>query len=294
MLENIHSDNKSEDTLFPPKITLQIKGKLYAMEEPWIMGIINSTPDSFYEKSRTTGQTTDVLSRAASMIENGVHILDIGGYSSRPGAAFVSEKEELNRVIPVIKNIKNRFPETLISIDTFRSKVAKEGFLSGADIVNDISGGELDTEMYSTVSDLNTPYICMHMKGTPQTMQHFSDYTDIEKEILYFFSKKVKMCYKAGIKDVIVDIGLGFSKSLEQNYRLIKNLSCFKSLQLPLLVGVSRKSMIYKLLKCSPEKALNGTTGLHMAALFNGANILRVHDVKEANETIKLYKQIYT
>jgi dihydropteroate synthase len=293
MLENLHSDYKFEDTLFPPKITLQIKGKLYALEEPWIMGIINSTPDSFYDKSRTTGQSTDVLSRAAKMIDGGAHILDIGGYSSRPGAAPVSEKEELNRVIHVIKNIKNRFPENLISVDTFRSKVAKEGILAGADIVNDISGGELDPEMYSTVGDLDAPYVCMHMKGTPQTMQHFSNYSDIEKEVLYFFSEKVKKCFEAGIKDVIVDIGLGFSKSLEQNYRLIKNLGCFKSLKLPLLVGVSRKSMIYKLLKNSPEEALNGTTALHMAALFNGANILRVHDVKEANETIKLYKQIY-
>jgi dihydropteroate synthase len=294
MLENLHSVYKSEDTLFPPKITLQIKGKLYALEEPWIMGIINSTPDSFYDKSRTTGQSTDVLLRAAKMIEGGAHILDIGGYSSRPGAAPVSEKEELNRVINVIKNIRDRFPDTLISIDTFRSKVAKEAVFAGADIVNDISGGELDPGMYSTVSNLEVPYVCMHMKGTPQTMQHFSDYTDIEKEILYFFSEKVKKCFETGIKDVVIDIGLGFSKTLEQNYRLIKNLSCFKSLKLPLLVGVSRKSMIYKLLKCSPEEALNGTTALHMAALMNGANILRVHDVKEANETLKLYKQIYT
>lgn len=294
MLENLHSVYKFEDTLFPPKITLQIKGKLFALNEPWIMGIINSTPDSFYNKSRTTGQEQEVLAKAATMIKEGAHILDIGGYSSRPGASPVSEKEELKRVIHVIRSIKDRFPDNLVSIDTFRSKVAKEAVLAGADIVNDISGGELDSEMFDTVGSLGVPYICMHMKGTPQTMQHFSDYIDIENEIQYFFSEKVKKCHKAGIKDVILDIGLGFSKTLDQNYELIKNFSYFKSLKLPMLIGVSRKSMIYKLLKTSPEEALNGTTALHMAALINGANLLRVHDVKEANETLKLYKQIYT
>lgn len=294
MIENLHSVYKFEDTLFPPKITLQIKGKLFALDEPWIMGIINSTPDSFYNKSRTNGQEQEVLAKAAKMIEEGAHILDIGGYSSRPGAAPVSEKEELKRVIHVIKSIKDRFPDNLVSIDTFRAKVANEAVLAGADIVNDISGGGLDPEMFDTVGSLGVPYICMHMKGNPQTMQNFSDYIDIEKEIQYFFSEKVEKCYKAGIKDVILDIGLGFSKTLEQNYELIKNFSYFKSLKLPVLIGVSRKSMIYKLLKTSAEEALNGTTALHMAALINGANLLRVHDVKEANETLKLYKQIYT
>tara|TARA_R110001599_G_scaffold12590_2_gene58894 strand:+ start:7107 stop:7991 length:885 start_codon:yes stop_codon:yes gene_type:complete len=294
MLENSHSIYKFEDTLFPPKITLQIKGKLFALNEPWIMGIINSTPDSFYDKSRTSGKEEDFFEKAAQMIEDGAHILDIGGYSSRPGAAPVSEKEELKRVIHVIKSIKDRFPDNLVSIDTFRSEVAKEAVMAGADIVNDISGGELDRQMLDTVGGLGVPYICMHMKGTPQSMQNFSDYVDMEKEIQYFFSEKINKCKKAGIKDVILDIGLGFSKTLEQNYELIKNFSYFKSIQLPVLIGVSRKSMIYKLLKISPEEALNGTTALHMAALINGANILRVHDVKEANETLKLYKQIYT
>lgn len=294
MLENSHSIYKFEDTLFPPKITLQIKGKLFALNEPWIMGIINSTPDSFYDKSRTSGKEEDFLEKAAQMIEDGAHILDIGGYSSRPGAAPVSEKEELKRVIHVIKSIKDRFPDNLVSIDTFRSEVAKEAVMAGADIVNDISGGELDRQMLDTVGGLGVPYICMHMKGTPQSMQNFSDYVDMEKEIQYFFSEKINKCKKAGIKDVILDIGLGFSKTLEQNYELIKNFSYFKSIQLPVLIGVSRKSMIYKLLKISPQEALNGTTALHMAALINGANILRVHDVKEANETLKLYKQIYT
>ena len=264
------------------------------MDKPWIMGIINSTPDSFYDKSRTTGQSQEVLTIAAKMIEEGADILDIGGYSSRPGAAQVSEKEELNRVIHVIKSIKDSFPDILISIDTFRAKVAKEAVKAGADMVNDISGGGLDPEMFATVAGLGVPYICMHMKGDPQTMQNFSEYVDIEKEVGYFFSEKIEKCYKAGIKDVILDIGLGFSKTLEQNYRLIQNFSYFKSLKLPLLIGASRKSMIYKLLKNSPEEALNGTTALHMAALINGAKIVRVHDVKEANETLKIYKQIYT
>ncbi|GAB3013053.1 dihydropteroate synthase [Cyclobacterium sediminis] len=258
------------------------------------MGIINSTPDSFYGKSRTTGQSQEVLKKAARMIEEGAAILDIGGYSSRPGAAAVSEKEELNRVIHVIRNIKGRFPGILISIDTFRAKVAKEAVNAGADMVNDISGGGLDSEMFDTVGGLGVPYICMHMKGDPQTMQNFSKYADIERDIGYFFSKKIEKCHKAGIKDVILDIGLGFSKTLEQNYRLVQNFSYFKSLKLPLLIGASRKSMIYKLLKTSPEEALNGTTAVHMAALMNGAKILRVHDVKEANETLKIYKQIYT
>ncbi|MBR9773832.1 MAG: dihydropteroate synthase [Cytophagales bacterium] len=294
MLENSHSIYKFEDTLFPPKITLQIKGKLFTLDKPWIMGIINSTPDSFYDKSRTTGESREVLVKATKMVNEGADILDIGGYSSRPGAAMVTEKEELNRVIHVIKNIKDRFPDILISIDTFRSKVAKEAVNAGADMVNDISGGGLDPKMFETVGSLGVPYICMHMLGDPQTMQNFSEYVDIEKEIGYFFSEKIEKCYKAGIKDVILDIGLGFSKTLEQNYRLLKHFSYFNTLKLPLLIGASRKSMIYKLLNNSPEEALNGTTAIHMAALINGAKIIRVHDVKEANETLKIYKQIYT
>lgn len=294
MLENLHSDSKAEDTLFPPKITLQIKGKLFALDSPWIMGVINSTPDSFFSGSRTATTRKEVLDKAESMVTHGAQILDIGGYSTRPGAAFVPEETELKRVISVITDIKERFPEILMSIDTFRQGVAKEAVAAGADLVNDISGGAMDAGMHETVGELGVPYICMHMKGTPQTMQSHTEYDHLEKEMLYFFSEKIRSCYKAGIKDVIVDIGLGFSKTLEQNYRLIRHLSQFKTLQLPLLVGLSRKSMIYKLLNLSPEEALNGTTALHMAALINGANLLRVHDVKEANETIKLYKQLYT
>jgi len=292
MLENLHSGSKPEDTLFPPKITLQIKGKLLALNSPWIMGIINSTPDSFFKGSRTSSRKKEVLEKAETMVVQGAHILDIGGYSSRPGADFVSEETELKRVISVITDIKERFPETLVSIDTFRHRVAKEAVAAGADMVNDISGGTMDTSMHDTVGKLGTPYICMHMKGTPQTMQQQTQYEHLEKELLDYFSQKIQACYKAGIKDVIVDIGLGFSKNPEQNYQLLRNLPLFKTLQLPLLVGLSRKSMIYKVLKCRPEEALNGSTALHMAALMQGARILRVHDVKEANETLLLYKQL--
>jgi dihydropteroate synthase len=292
MLENLHSGSSPEDTLFPPKITLQIKGKLLTLDSPWIMGIINSTPDSFFEGSRTGTDTKEVLDKAEAMVVGGARILDIGGYSTRPGADFVPEETELKRVISVITDIKERFPDTLVSIDTFRHRVAKEAVEAGADMVNDISGGAMDARMHETVGYLGIPYICMHMKGTPQTMQQQTQYEHLEKEILAYFSEKIRDCYKAGIKDVIVDIGLGFSKNPEQNYRLLRNLPLFKTLQLPLLIGLSRKSMIYKVLKCSPEEALNGSTALHMAALIQGARILRVHDVKEANETLLLYKQL--
>ncbi|SHN16818.1 dihydropteroate synthase [Cyclobacterium lianum] len=293
MFDDLHSVCNAEDTLFPPKITLQIKGKLFALDRPWIMGIINSTPDSFYGESRIAADENDVLAKAETMIADGADILDIGGYSSRPGADFVPEETELKRVISVITGIRRRFPEILISIDTFRHRVAKEAADVGADLINDISAGGLDAKMLETVGKLGLPYICMHMKGQPQNMQSFTAYEYLEKDLLYFFSEKLRNCYEAGIKDVIVDIGLGFSKNLEQNYRLLRNLTYFKTLQLPVMVGLSRKSMIYKVLETGPEGALNGTTALHMAALINGAGILRVHDVKEANETIKLYKQLY-
>lgn len=293
MIENNESLNKVEDTLFPLKITLQIKGKLYCLDKPWVMGILNITPDSFYQESRWLGQDTALMEMSGKMIREGARILDIGGYSSRPGAGDISLKTELNRVIPVINNIKNKFPDILISIDTFRHVVAKEAVMAGADMVNDISGGSLDEEMIGTVGELGVPFICMHMKGSPANMQTMTDYDILEKEILEYFSRKISLCYQAGIKDVIIDVGLGFSKTLVQNYQLIKNLSCFKTLQVPLMIGASRKSMIYNFLGVKAEDALNGTTALNMAALINGANILRVHDVKEANETINIYKQIY-
>ncbi|WP_018473681.1 dihydropteroate synthase [Echinicola pacifica] len=293
-MNNIPSDTSQiEDSLFPTKITLQSKGKLFLLDEPWVMGIINITPDSFYAGSRVNPHTEQLLRSAEKQLLEGAKILDLGGYSSRPGAKDVSTADELHRIIPAVKLLKKEFPEALLSIDTFRHQVAGEAVSAGADIINDISGGELDPEMIPTVGKMEVPYVCMHMKGNPQDMHEKTDYIDLEKEILFFFNKKLNQCRQAGIKDVILDPGFGFAKSLDQNYRILKNLSYFKNIKCPILAGVSRKSMIYKVLEITPDEALNGTTALNMAALINGASILRVHDVKQALETIKLYKQIY-
>jgi dihydropteroate synthase len=282
-----------EDKLFPQKITLQIKGRLILWDEPQIMGVMNLTPDSFYEGSRLKLNKEEVLGRAQQMITDGADILDIGGYSSRPGAANISIEEEIQRIEDPIHWIREEFPEIIISVDTFRSEVARRGIEAGAHMVNDISGGSLDPNMYETISELSVPYIIMHMQGTPQNMQGKTDYENILREILNYFSEKLHIIREFGIKDVIIDPGFGFAKTLEQNYFLLKNLELFDMINLPILVGLSRKSMIYKLLKVEPSEALNGTTALNMVALMKGANILRVHDVKEANETRKLFKQLY-
>jgi dihydropteroate synthase len=292
-MEENYGISEIEDKLFPPKITLNSRGKLLLLDEPWVMGIINITPDSFYTSSRIKNDKTEILKKAEGMILEGAKILDIGGYSSRPGADEVSIKEELIRVVPVINIIKKEFPEVLLSVDTFRSEVAKEAVENGTDIVNDISGGTLDKEMIPMVGLLNVPYICMHMRGDPNTMNRLTIYKDLENDILSYFNQKINLCKKSGIKDVIIDPGLGFAKTLSQNYRILKNLSYFNTINVPLLIGLSRKSMIYKLLGTTQEKALNGTTALNMVALMNGANILRVHDVLEAVQTVKLYKQIH-
>jgi len=280
-----------EDILFPPKITLNIKGKLHLISEPWVMGILNVTPDSFYTNSRTP-DTNSISDRVKQIIHEGAQIIDVGGYSTRPRAEEVSIREEIRRVISGIEAIKKINSEILISVDTFRAEVARVAVEAGAHIVNDVSGGNLDPMMIETVGRLNVPYICMHMRGNPATMVKLTEYENLEKEILFYFAQKLNHCREAGINDVVLDIGFGFAKTLDQNYRLLKNLNYFKSLNSPILVGVSRKSMIYRFLDVSPENALNGTTALHMAALFKGANILRVHDVKEAVETVQLFKQI--
>jgi dihydropteroate synthase len=277
---------------FPTNITLQIKGKLYLVDRPWVMGIMNMTPDSFFAKSRLEPRIASVLMTAEKMIEEGADILDIGGYSSRPGAAEVSLEEEIKRTVPFIEAIRDRFPKTLISIDTFRSPVAKAAIESGADIVNDISSGELDKQMLDIVGKLGVPFIAMHMKGNPKTMEGLSTYSDITKEVCCFFSKKLEECRKFGIKDVIIDPGFGFAKTLEQNYEILRNLMYFNTVECLLLVGLSRKSMIYKKLGIQPEESLNGSTALHMFSLLQGANILRVHDVKAAKETIELHKYL--
>ncbi|WP_114747779.1 dihydropteroate synthase [Pleomorphovibrio marinus] len=293
MADNLYSVPKFEDTLFPLKKTLQSKGNLYLMEEPWVMGILNITPDSFYKKSRISPKNSEIIEKAGEMLGNGAKILDIGGYSTRPGASALSVKEELNRVIPVITIIREVFPHALLSIDTFRHQVAEIAIQSGADIVNDISGGELDPKMIRKVGELGAPYICMHMRGNPQNMQELTHYDNLEKELLNYFSEKQKACREAGIKDVILDVGFGFAKNLEQNYKLLKNLSLFSQLGMPVLVGISRKSMIYKLLGTDSDEALNGTTAAHTIALVHGASILRVHDVKAAKEAIDIYKKVY-
>ncbi|WP_209332659.1 dihydropteroate synthase [Lunatimonas salinarum] len=294
MVRNHPNKIKNEDTLFPLKKTLQVKGKLYRLDEPWVMGIINTTPDSFYGPSRVSVDQGQVIERAIQMVAEGASILDIGGYSSRPHAAHISEQEELNRVISVIDTIRKALPEILISIDTFRHKVAREAVLAGADMVNDISGGELDKKMIPEIGKMGVPYICMHMKGTPDTMQQLTDYENLENDIMFYFSNKLAQCKNAGIKDVILDLGFGFAKTIDQNYHLVHSLDYFSTLPVLILGGVSRKSMVYKLLNCTPAEALNGTTALHMALLIGGVHILRVHDVKQATETITIYKQLYT
>ncbi|WP_425638116.1 dihydropteroate synthase [Algoriphagus yeomjeoni] len=257
------------------------------------MGIVNLTPDSFFEGSRAEKSLDKVAELVRSHITYGASILDLGGYSSRPGAAEVSIQEELDRVIPAVKWISSNYPDVLISVDTFRAKVAEEAIKSGAHIVNDISAGDLDEEMIPTVASLQVPYIAMHMRGNPQNMHKKTSYSDILGEILYYFAEKLEQFKKFGIKDVIIDPGFGFAKTLEQNYFLLRNLHQFQALSLPVLVGISRKSMISKALNVEASEALNGTTALNMFALCQGANLLRVHDVKEANETLKLYNTLY-
>jgi len=271
--------------------TLNCKGTLIDLSIPKVMGIINITPDSFYDGGKTT-HLDQILKQAETMLEEGATFLDIGGYSSRPGAEEVSETEELKRVLPAIAGILNQFPEALISIDTFRSKVVKEAIELGATLVNDISGGGLDAEMFSEVGKLKVPYILMHMRGTPQTMNGLTNYDNITKTVIKYFSEKLALARAAGMNDIIVDPGFGFAKTKEQSFELLSNLELLEQLDVPYLVGVSRKSMIYKTLETTSEKALNGTTTLHAVALLKGASMLRVHDVAEAVESIKLLEKL--
>ena len=269
--------------------TLNCKGKLLLLDKPLVMGIINATPDSFYEGHLNKG-LDDMVLLAEKMIAEGADILDIGGQSTKPGSERVAEEEELKRVLPVIKAIHKKIPEVIISVDTFYSNVANAAVDTGASIINDISAGSIDDKMISTVASLKVPYICMHMKGTPATMQHESHYNDVVKEVLDFFIKKVDECKQAGINDVIVDPGFGFGKNIQHNFKLLKHLTIFSMLQKPILAGISRKSTIYKTLGVTANEALNGTTVLNTIALMNGASILRVHDVREAKEAIRLFE----
>lgn len=280
-------------TPFSKNITLNLKGKLTTLDTPKIMGIINVTPDSFYERSRRKS-IDGVLKKAQQMIEEGADYLDIGGYSTRPGAAEVSVTEEINRTVPAIEAIHSEFPYIPISVDTFRSVVAEEAINNGASVINDVSGGTLDPTMHDTVARLKVPYILMHMRGTPQNMTELANYDNVTVEVMKELQQQIVTLRQKGIADIIIDPGFGFAKNISQNFEMLRNLLHFSSFELPLLVGISRKSMIYKSLGISPEEALNGTTALHMIALQFGAHILRVHDVKEAKEAAKLYSLTFS
>lgn len=266
---------------------INCNGKLVDFETPKVMGILNLTPDSFYDGGRKKNRE-DFLNHAGTMLNEGASFIDLGAYSSRPGALDISLQEELDRIVPVVEDLHKAFPDAILSIDTFRSEVARSCVKAGAAIINDISGGSLDEKMLQTVADLQVPYILMHMRGTPKDMNEHTQYDDLVQDILYYFSKKIAAARDLGINDIIVDPGFGFSKNLEQNYQLMGKLNLLKSLELPILSGISRKSMIYKLFDTSPDESLNGTTVLNTVSLLQGANILRVHDVKEAIECVKM------
>ena len=270
--------------------TINCKGKLLLMDKPLVMGIINITLDSFYAGSRVQGEN-DILTCAATMIEEGADIIDVGAQSTRPGSERITAGEELKRLLPAIRSILEKFPGTIISVDTYLAEVARESIGAGASIVNDVSSGNMDPTMIATVAGMGVPYICMHMKGTPENMQKDPVYENVTREVLDFFIQKIRQCRKEGIKDIIIDPGFGFGKTITHNFRLLKDLAVFKMHGVPIMAGLSRKSTIYKPLDVTPEEALNGTTVLNTLALQNGADILRVHDVKEAKEVIKLYSR---
>ncbi|NRB50399.1 MAG: dihydropteroate synthase [Saprospiraceae bacterium] len=271
--------------------TLNCNGILLDLSSPIVMGIINVTPDSFYADSRA-GSVEQALQLAEKHVEAGATILDVGGMSSRPGAEIINVQEELDRVVPIIKAIKAHFPQSIISLDTVRSEVAMAGVAEGVGLINDISAGSLDEHLFSTVSNLNVPYVLMHMQGKPSNMQAQPTYDNVIEEVFDFFVEKVGELRTLGVKDIVIDPGFGFGKSIEHNYTLLRSLHVFKVLGLPILAGLSRKSMIYKLLEVEATEALIGTAALHMVALQQGSKILRVHDVREANEVIKLWSQL--
>lgn len=274
-------------------MTINCQGTLVDLTAPKVMGILNVTPNSFYDGGKHSDEKS-ILNQVEKMLAEGASFIDIGGYSSKPSAEFVSEEEEIERLVPIVKLVLNHFPETLISLDTFRANVARAGVENGACLINDISAGSLDDDMMQTAAELQVPYVMMHMKGNPKTMQSLAQYENIVKEMLLYFSEKVAKARSLGINDLILDPGFGFAKTLEQNFEVMNNLELFQMLELPVLVGISRKSMIYKTLETEPDFALNGTTVLNTIALQKGANMLRVHDVKEAVECIRLNQKLPT
>jgi len=279
----------AKDTFFHKKVTLNAGGKLIDLSTPKVMGIINLTPDSFFAASRKQ-DVNSVLAQAEKMLSEGATFLDFGAYSSRPGAEDISVNQETDRLLPVVEAIGSAFPDAVLSIDTFRSSVAEAAIKAGAHIINDISGGELDADMFNIVARLQVPYILMHMKGTPQNMVQQADYENVFDEVFDYFTDKYSQLKKLGVKDVIIDPGFGFAKKSEHSYELMRRLQEFNVLQLPVLVGISRKRMIFNVLGITADEALNGTTALNAIALTKGANILRVHDVKEAVEAVKIWE----
>lgn len=271
--------------------SINCKGKLLSLGKPVVMGIINLTPDSFFADSRVQS-TSAAVEQAAKMLEKGAAILDIGGQSTRPGAEMIGADAEAEKVVPAIEAILKHYPQAIISVDTFYAAVAEATVAAGAAIINDISGGLLDTAMLPTVASLKVPYICMHMRGTPATMQQMATYENVVQDVLDYFIERIEACRLAGIDDVIVDPGFGFAKTIQHNFTLLKNLSAFRILNRPILAGISRKATVYKTLGITAAEALNGTTVLNTIALQNGAHILRVHDVKEAIEAVKLVEQL--
>ena len=270
--------------------TINVGGRLVSLDEPQVMGILNVTPDSFFATSRCRSEE-EIRQRVCQIRQEGATMVDIGAYSSRPGAEDVTEAEELRRLLPAIDIVREEWPEAIISVDTFRAEVARRAVEAGADIVNDISGGEMDSEMFSAVADMHVPYILMHMQGTPRDMQKAPHYDNLMCEVFRSLGERVELLHEMGVADVILDPGFGFGKTMEQNYEMMARLGEFRLLDCPILAGVSRKSMVYRLLDTTPEESLNGTTVLNTIALMNGASILRVHDVKEAVEAVKIYRQ---
>lgn len=275
-----------------PNTSLNCRGRLLDLSQPVVMGILNVTPDSFYDGGRYTN-VTHALIQAETMLEEGASIIDVGGMSTRPNAEMIDPAIEQKRVLPVIEAILKLFPDTIISIDTIYAQTARAAADAGVSIINDVSGGRLDANMYETVAELGLPYILMHSKGTPQTMTKLTEYSDVVAEVLDFFIQETGKLKALGVKDIVIDPGLGFAKKMEHSYTLLKSLEVFKILDYPIMAGVSRKSMIYRLLNTDAANALNGATALHMVALQNGARILRVHDVLPAMEVIKLWETLY-
>lgn len=282
---------KSEGSINPSGKTLNLNGTVVDLSVPVVMGILNITPDSFFEGSRFTTES-EILTQTEKMLLEGAALIDVGGYSSRPGAEDISMEEECERVLKAIKTIRNEFPLIPISVDTFRATVARQAVQEGASLINDISAGELDPKMFETVAALKVPYIAMHMRGTPQTMKSLAEYENLVKEVTNYFTEKIHRLNALGVTDIILDPGFGFAKTTGQSFELLAHLDYLKNLDRPILVGLSRKSMIWKTLNTTAADALNGTTALNMVALLKGARILRAHDVKEAMEVIQLHAKL--